>query len=391
MSTLLQNTKEILLGDYEEKVFQGDIGFFELLSLLKAQKESDIWTEPYISETSVKELMNCPIMTEQILEDLSLSCSKEQIEEAMNNIGLVFTAPGKSSLENFLLRETAISSLCDRAGLNGPSITKAYKEHKEILQEILNKGLSLWEDKKGKLLLRDNKISAFHSSEYAVLPTYDLLISLQKQLDQEFPGWEMDVAYLTHSMLRIRFSFPKQQKEILMQLNRALKRKGIKEVDGIPTLEFCSSDTAKSGANLLTGLMISGNFIRTAKDLKVKHYGSASISDFVNNCSNIYMLFKDATEKLEKLANVEMRYPIDAFIHLACDLKLPKKSALMVAEEFDLTRPRDCSALDVYFKLWEINVKEHQIACAESLIIQESITRALNKDFSNYDHPYKWM
>jgi len=381
-------TTHILLKDHEEKQFFEIKG---LLEFLRLQKEKDVWMQPIIAETSIMDIPNCPNLQPEFISRYNLNCTEDEFRENMLDTGIIIAIPGDSSKNYLFVRDTAYASLCDRSGLKGPSLSKSFKTSKEHFSKILNLGLQLWTEKKGKLLIRDGKVSAFHSNEYVPLPAYDLVNRLERGLSGDFPGSEFKEAMLTHSMLRARYEFPRQKDDILSSLNRALKRKGKPPVTGMPVLELCSSDVATSGANIYTGLYTDDGYIRTGADLKVKHKGDATLADFDDNAAKVYSLFKDASKKLEELEAIPMMYPTDAFLHIAHDQLLPKRASEEAADEFDINRPIKCSALDVYFALWNIDVKAEQTATPSELRLQEQIARALRLDFKKYDRPYTWQ
>lgn len=405
----------ILLRDSEEKSFRD---YTELKQFLVRQVENDDWRELNISHAKINRLEQLPIFAKQIAEKYGID--EEVISSTMTpyGSGLLFYPNGKIE-ECIPIRLTALESLADRAGLHGPSITKAYREccgekaksvktymgssgtnpdvdwylESQIpIISFLNLGFSLWDEKNGKALIRDGKLSAFHSDTYVVLPQDQLLEILTEEMDANFPGWQMTGASVTHELTQVKFVFPEQKDEIMLSLNRALKRTGKTAMDGMPVLEFCSSDTANAGANIFTGIYTKHMYIRTGEILRVKHFGDASLADFRKNCNQIYSMFKDATERLKKLDAMQVQYPSDMFLHLAKKQGLSKKLAFAILPEFDAERPVQCTALDVYLELWKIDARSNTEKMSKASILhqQEQIARVLNMDLQKYDHPFSW-
>ena len=80
-----------LLLDEETRSFSEGL---EMKEFFQTQKDTDIWKKVYISEIEVKPLENCPIMLEQIKEDLGMDgISDATIIDGMEDKRLVLSFP----------------------------------------------------------------------------------------------------------------------------------------------------------------------------------------------------------------------------------------------------------------------------------------------------------
>ncbi|MGF7010547.1 hypothetical protein M2146_001071 [Lachnospiraceae bacterium PF1-22] len=366
----------------------------ELLEFFGKQKANDVWREPFLKELSL-DTLNCgPILIESEKTRHKLDkCSDEAILETMNDTGLVLYAPGDVGISTYLVRDTACSSLADRFGLAGKSLVRSFKTQKDMYVNFANGGFKLWGNESGKMLIRDGKISAIHSKNYAILPTVNILEALHGCLYKDFPDWEMTLAEITHSISYIQYEFPEQKEEILHTLNRILSRHNHNSIDdAMPMIILTCSDTATSGVNIYTGLKYKNMIIRTGNVLRIRHYGDEkdALAEFKKNCEKIHALFKDSTDRLEKMETITMSYPVDALIHIAHDLGLSKKATYKVADDYGLTRANKETALNVYLLLWDI-VEESMPEGVEAILkLQEQVSRASFFDFKEYDRSYSW-
>lgn len=124
------------------------------------------------------------------LSEFAAGVSQQAVQDTAVNLGLAMRVNGKC----YPVRTTAYKSLLDRAKISGTALPKLSRE---VLADVLNACLHLY-SADALLLIRDEKISAVHSgdpTDYAILPIDQLLETLQKKLDERFPGNVFDTGY----------------------------------------------------------------------------------------------------------------------------------------------------------------------------------------------------
>ena len=372
----------ILLKDGEVKTYHG---FHDAIAFLQKQREEDVWVRVPINQLQVHPLPNNPICLNLIMQEKEISSSEEAVLSAMGDTNILLSYPDRTGIKTMPIRSTAITSLKERAKLNGSALNKMPCEKRAI---TLNCGLEVWNEL-GLVLIRDEKISAIHSgddADYSVLPMDMLLTSLQKELEQKYAGYKLQSIEVGHEMTIATIELP----DILLEeFNKKLKAKGRKQIIGKAILKFASSDVGVCGANLYPYIKVDSSFVRVGKMLQVRHKNRASVEDFENNIQNLFTIFKESN--LLNLLDYKVQNPYGCFLAIAKKCGLPKKASLDAAEDFEAFRPVECFAYDVYMGLWEImryiNAEnEHQ-----RLNIEENISRAMNIDYASYDHAFEWL
>lgn len=353
-----QNRKTTSFEDWEETYH-----FF------KDQKTSDRW-----ESVTIKEL--------QVMDTTSPLYTKHAFPES----DILLCISGTLPENQYPINYTAYESLFSRAGLDGPAFTHCLKNKKySELITLLNTGFSLFQ-KKSFILIRDEKIFAAHSDKYHIMPIIDLLECIQTVLDQDFSGWTLKKCDNADAFTECHFDLSAQKDVLMHSLNRQLTRSGKQPLDGSPMLQFCTSDTASSSACLYPILYTHHTYIQIGDPIRIRH-DAGSIIDFNSRCREIFALYKKATVNLRNLLDIPMHYPVDALAHIAKKLKLPIKATQTVIQEFDISRPVRCNALDVYLALWEIPKKMNIQSSEKAIFVQENIAKAMYLHYQTYDHP----
>lgn len=374
----------ILLHEKEVKRFQ-DLTSAE--EFLQKQKEMDQWIRVPINQLIVKPLPRNPVFLRTIMEEQEITASEESTLSAMEDTNLLLSYPGELGKRNVIpLRTTSISSLKERAKLNGAALQKMPCEKTAF---TLNCGLELWEEQ-SLLLVRDEKVSAVHSGDdrdYSILCMEELLKVLRKELDERFPGYETIGIEVDHEIVIGAFSLPDK---LLDDLNEVLTKKKRQPLKGKPILKFASSDVGICGANLYPYIEKDKVCVRIGESLRLRHKNKASLEDFKENCEKIYSIFK-GTEGIEKLLSVKIKHPYDCFLAVGKKCGLPKKAVLEAAEDFDAFRPVNCYAYDVYMGLWDVTKYVKTENESQLISLEENISRALMLDYSIYDYKFSWI
>lgn len=288
------------------------------------------------------------------------------------------------------LRDSAVRSMLERAKISGFSLQKLDTLD---LCFILNKCFELYESE-ALVLIRNEKISACHSDGYAILPVDELLETLVESLENKYGQVKFVEGYASHSFTTARFELPGAQNALLGSYAAKLKKLGHTKLAAnlVPAVQFSTSDTGVSCARcsaLLTGNGASPISIGSA--LEVEHKGKNSVTHFGTKVDMMFAQFGKSLEKLEKLMDIYVQYPISCMERVCKALKLPKKASLEAVAQFEFANgDAPCTAHDIYLAMQEIpflyrtgsegKVSEHTLFNTE-----ESVARALSIDWEKHD------
>lgn len=392
-----------LLLDEETRSFSECL---EMKEFFQTQKDTDIWKKVYISEIEVKPLENCPIMLEQIKEDLGMDgISDATIIDGMEDKRLVLSFP-LDTMTVRPIRYTAFKTLCERAGLYGPALTcyEARPRQKEMAPEhkamVLNHGLECFFGSKALILLRDEKVSAVMSGDerdYSPLPVIDLVTSLETGLVENFTDVAFLNAYCSHEIAGVTYSIDdtrakKLFSDFFKKYGKEIKNFNIKVM-------LTTSDVGLSGANLLPIVSYDGKDVVIGTELNLTHKNMHTIEDFSKNVAMLWSSLQDAAQKCEELQAVVLTNPLGCYRMICHRLGLPKEISLSTAEFFEATMPEVCTAFDLYWAMWEIipafenacKLKGEHASEVKLMQLRENISRVLNLDVKRFDEPYEWL
>lgn len=309
----------------------------------------------------------------------------EAIEDTAERLGLAIKWDGQF----YPLRETAFKGLLDRAKISGTVLPKLKKED---LAYILNACLQQ-HSVSALLLVRDQKVSAAHSGDerdYSILPINELLDCISHTLQERFPGNEFESGYTDHSYSFATWSFPAQCEDLLGTYKKTLEGMGRKALASkiVPGIRFCTSDTGVSSAKVSALLFGMPAPVLIGGILEVQHRHQTKVDTFKDNLDLLFSQFGDTIKKLEKLAGINLDYPVNAMTAICKKLSLPKKAALEAITMFETaigTAP--ATAHDVYMALQEIIfiLKTEKVSEGKMLVIEENLSRALSLRWSDFD------
>ena len=118
------------------------------------------------------------------------------------------------------------------------------------------------------------------------------------------------------------------------------------------------------------------------------HRHQKKISDFEKELDLLFAQFVDSVNKLQKLLDIHLNYPINAMTRLCKKLSLPKKESLEAIGMFEMAYGGGpATAHDVFMAMQEIPflLKEHHLPEAKRLVVEENMARALSVKWSDYD------
>ena len=311
--------------------------------------------------------------------------SQEAVEDTADNLGLAMMV----NHQYYPIRGTAYKSLLDRAKIGGTALPKLSRTD---LAEVLNVCLRLYHAE-ALLLLRDEKVAAVHSGDemdYSVLPVDGLLEALQKKLDERFPGNVFEAGYCDHSLVSASWSMPGQKEELLEDYKKILEEKGQKAMADrlMPGIRFMTSDTGIASAKV-SALLVGGQYpIHIGSCVSVDHRHKKGVADFEDKLDQLFAQFGRSLEKLQKLLEIHLDYPVNAMTRVCKKLSMPKKAAVEAIAMYEMANGGlPATAHDVFMAMQEIPyiLKTQKTPQSKMLSVEENMARALALRWSEYD------
>lgn len=363
----------------------------EMINFLEEQDKNDIRSINYIDEGEIINISDkspsLDATTIATMFGMNLDSDTERaIEECVGGLSCIWKGPVDGVMRSVPISDIALDSLCGRAGLYGPAI--------KMKPTILNEGMKLksrTEENKQKVLIRSGSLLAAHSNKYQWLLQGELMRANQSIFGAEIGSYEFKEGAYSDEVTYVKYLFPSKEKEILDRYNTKAAAKGEKMAKKLtPAIIFTTSDTTRSGANLYSAIVTDkGETIRLGSQLSLAHKDGHTITDYVNNCSEMLNILKDSTKRLEALLDIEIRYPEICFENLVKAYSLSGSTANQVYEDFTIRRSATVTAHTLYWELWNIaTIESSKGASASKLLdIEEKLARVLFADFKKYDTP----
>lgn len=358
--------------------------FSEMLDYHKELASESKWVRKKVNELNVAALD----MSSALISSTSLfapGTSEDAVMDTVSNMGLAMQVEG----EYYPMRSTAYKSLLDRAKISGTALPKLRKED---LANILNACFHLFESE-ALLLVRNEKVSAVHSgdeTDYSILPVNELLGVLQGKLDVRFAGNVFTEGYSDHAITSADWEMPGQKEDLLGTYSKVLEANGKKAMAYkiMPGIRFSTSDTGVSSAKVSAMLMGLDHPILIGGCIAVDHRNRAKVSDFEGKLEQLFAQFGDSVEKLTKLLDIELEYPVNAMTRVCKKFSLPKKAAIEAIAMFEMANgDNPATAHDVFMAMQEIPyiLKTQGTPENKMLTVEENMARALTIKWAEYD------
>lgn len=364
----------------------------EFQEYLDFRKENDKWIIPYTNEMAMVGILNEPLTIPEVCKENGIEQNDSALE-CINDTGLFLTLPDDGKREIYPTRFTAFSTICKRAGIFGPmiSLTKKSGERSPLpLQEkamLLTRGFSL-NAGKSKVLLRDEKISATLSNRYEILPAWELIEILEKQLKKDHPDFKFKEAEISHEYLLVKYYFNDIDADAF--LLSKLQELGV-AADTVKTgLVFATSDIGYSQVTAYLFYEIDGVPMRLGDKIGVRHDCSNTVEDFQLKLENLGVLLKECEDQVENLGNIEIKDFLGCLRNIVetNETIFPKTIADEVITELSVTHPMEGTAIEVYLALTEIIERfkvSRNLSPTRYLDLSEKTAKFLFADFSAYD------
>lgn len=260
------------------------------------------------------------------------------------------------------------------------------------LAHILNACLKLYSTD-ALLLIRDEKIAAVHSgdvADYSILPINELLKTLKAKLDARFSGNLFGTGYCDHSFASASWTMPDQKEELLGAYTKLLASHGKGGMASrlTPAIRFVTSDTGVASAKVSAMLTGAHHTIHIGGCVAVDHRHQTTVSDFDTALDQLFAQFGNSVEKLQKLLEIDLDYPINAMTRICKKLSLPKKAAVEAISMYEMAYGGGpATAHDVFIAMQEIPfiLKSQNAPGSKMLLVEENMARALTLRWSDYD------
>lgn len=358
--------------------------FGEMLEYHRELSSGSKWVRKKVNELYVAALDK----TSTLLSSTSLfapGISEDAVMDTASGLGLAMQVGG----DYYPMRSTAYKSLLERAKISGTALPKLKKED---LANVLNACFHLFESE-ALLLVRNEKVSAVHSgdeTDYSILPVNELLGALQGKLDFRFAGNVFTEGYSDHALASAEWKMPGQKDDLLGAYAKVLEANGKSAMANkiTPGIRFSTSDTGISAAKVSAMLMGMAHPILIGSCIAVDHRNKAKVSDFEGKIDQLFAQYGDSIEKLTKLLDIELEYPVNAMSRVCKKLSLPKKAAVEAIAMFEMANgDNPATAHDVFMAMQEIPfiLKTQGTSENKMLTVEENMARALTLKWAEYD------
>lgn len=325
----------------------------------------------------------------RIAETLKEQYSREGLDEeiinnTIQNTGLVI----KVKNQYYPVRDCAIKTILDRAGISGPALRKVGKG---VYARILNDCLKV---AGGEALLRisEGKVSAVLGGDchdYAVLDTEQIFLRSVEYLNTHFAECNYLGGFYEHHMTSSLWELSSED-SLLDAYRKEITLQGRTPEEMKPVVRITTSDTGVSGANIYP-MLLSGtrnDTIVLGNPLRLEHKAGATLAKFEEQLGMIYGKYQLAIGNLTDLLKIEILHPANCMKGIMKRLGIPKKYGLEAVELFLAQYGEDpCTAHDIYYGISEILFL---LACngeggSRITEMEEKIARALSIHWSEYD------
>lgn len=370
--TKIEDIREVLTHFANTDKVLGDIGHLRLIPFSGTPEEP---RSPFMDAVSINSAFG--ITNTQETEEAVNFCMAE--DGAMNVMAEV---PMGNSYGYVPVSRVAYTTIADRAGFEGPVTREC--------PTLFNYGLEYREGTKFTALVRDGVLIAAWSKGYAPLSQIEGFENLITAMNDQFGHVEFTGGAYSDYVTFATITLPDLASTALASYNAKVKAAGKTVANIIPAVRWTTSDTTNAGMNLYPMLYTdSGLEIRLDDSIRLRHSGSSSMSDFVDNCYKVMKSLTDTTKKLGELLDIRIKNPEECFAKAVTKRKLPKRYAKVIFEDFVNTLGAIVTAHDIYWSLWNIRALAEVDGAnpSELMRLEESLAQLLVEDWEELDSP----
>lgn len=357
----------------------------EFLEFLKGIGRNSSWDRKKSKDLRVMPIEEDSKIAELLKEQYSQEgLNEEIINNTIQNTGLVI----KVKNQYYPVRDCAIKTILDRAGISGPALRKV---EKSVYARILNDCLKV---AGGEALLRisEGKVSAVLGGDchdYAVLDTEQIFLRAVEYLNTHFKECTYLGGFYEHHMASSLWELSSED-ALLDAYRKEIILHGKTPEEMKPIVRITTSDTGVSGANIYP-MLLSGTrneTIALGNALRLEHKSGATLARFEEQLGLLYGKYQLAIGNLTKLLKIEITNPVNCMKSVMKRLGISKKYGMEAVELFLAQYGADpCTAHDIYYGISEILF---MLACngengSKITEMEEKIARALSIRWSEYD------
>lgn len=279
----------------------------------------------------------------------------------------------------------AVKTACDKVGISGPVLSRFSNKK---LAEILNKCREEYKEGENVMLVtlpnedRSYCISVL-SDDYKILPAEEVFEESVKEIEKL--GGSYAGGFVNTDIFYSLFEINNKE------LENTYKDKFEDLRNAVPMISVETSNTGLSSVAITPKFKIGSIEMIIGKPLKTLHKGESDMMAVRENINQIFPIFKEAIDGLSRLKNIKIENPLFCFKNIAKKVLLPKKYAMMAAEDFcNFIDDGEINAYELYFALCETIFYAKNDNRPKTFLnnLQEQVARALYLDFSKYDTPY---
>ena len=313
------------------------------------------------------------------------------ITDTIINTGLLL----KIRNQYYPIRDCAIKSILDRAGISGAGLRRV---EKNVYARILNDCLKA---AKGEALLRisEGKVSAVLGGDchdYAVLDMEQVFLHSVDYLTKNFKGCSYLAGFYEHDIASALWELSGED-GLLDAYRKELALHGKTTEEMKPVVRITTSDTGSGGANIYP-MLVSGSeniTINLGSPLRLGHRNGTRIAEFDAHLKLLYGKYQLAIGNLARLLGIEVVNPVNCMKGVMDKLGIPRKYEAEAVDLFVAQYGENpCTAHEIYFSISEIL---YMLACegeegSRITRMEETIARALSVNWTEYDVPgaYRW-
>lgn len=364
----------------------------EFLEFLKRIAKNALWDRRKSKELRLLVVSEGSQWAEQLRNRYVAEGQDEGIiADTVRNTGLALKVRDRV----YPVRDCAIRTILDRAGISGPTLRKL---DKNVYARILNNCLQVAD---GEALLRisEGKVSAVLSGGrhgYAALDMEQVFKCAVEYLNANFRGCTYLGGFFEHHMASSLWELGGEG-HLLDAYRTELRHHGRTVEEMKPVVRVTTSDTGASGANIYP-MLLSGersDTVSIGRPLRLEHKAGATVAQFEGKLKMLYGKYQLAAGKLTELLDIDIMNPGNCMIAVMKQLGIAKRLGMEATELFKAQYGSEpCTAHDIYFGISEVL---HMLACdgasgSRIAVMEETIARALTINWAEYDLPgeYGW-
>lgn len=388
--------EKILLDEYYENFGSGE--YSELCSAQSNLECYTSWETDIVSNQVKVTPLADPMDALNRSTDPTNSIPYEILYDTTVNAGLMIQYGGTEAC----LRDCAMQSLKNTAGIDGPGFNRVPKEK---LAEGITCFLS-GSREKSQIMTRAGKVSAILSQQYQYMPCTKLL-RICDSLQHTFGPADFLGGSICHSMTVAEFAYPNSAQKITAAYNAALINAGKPKTAQItPVIQFRASDTSNAAAMLITYLKLGPGQLLPIGSVNVPHVAPreydangnriSCIDKFQQEADGLFAKMEyDIADLLPKMLATHIEHPGNCFVGIAKYAGVPQKWGGIIEEEVRMDWPdgSDCTFMDIYEALTQVTalaVKDgHSPYSTRVLDLEEGISKVarIRASWKKYDLP----